>query len=238
MKTSIHCIIIDDEPLAVELIQDYARKTGSLNILYAGSDVYKVIQLLNTEVVDLIFIDIQMPELTGIELMSMFNQHHNFIITSAYPQYALEAFQFRVIDFLLKPITFNRFYQSVEKFIHWQSHFPRPDIVDHLFVKADKKHYKIAFDKILYIEGLKDYIRIHTSEENIIVLENMKDILDKLPKEKFMRVHRSYILSTDKIKLIEGNSIQLQNGISIPVGETFRKLVAEWVEKGQGKINY
>lgn len=233
---SINCIIIDDEPLAVELIQDYSRKTGSLNVLYAGNDVYKAIQLLNKEDIDLIFIDIQMPELTGIDLMSMFNQHHNFIITSAYPQYALEAFQFRVIDFLLKPITFNRFYQSVEKFIQWQSNFHKTETIDHLFVKADKKHYKIAFGKILYIEGLKDYIRIHTSEENIIVLENMKDILEKLPKEEFIRVHRSYILSTDKIKLIEGNSIQLLNGSSIPVGETFRKSVAEWVEKGQGRM--
>lgn len=231
MKYTINCIIIDDEPLAVQLIQDHSRKIASLNVLYAGSDVYQAIDIINKQDIDLIFLDIQMPELTGMELMQMFNRHHNFIITSAYQEYALDAFQFHVVDFLLKPISFHRFCQSVEKFIQWQETFRIAEEPDSLFVKADRKHYKIAFDNIVYIEGLKDYIRIHTTEEKIMILENMKDIFDKLPANKFIRIHRSYIIPTNKIKLIDGNRIQMQNLEFVPVGETYRKLVAEWFEK-------
>ncbi|MFD2942412.1 LytR/AlgR family response regulator transcription factor [Flavobacterium notoginsengisoli] len=231
MNKKINCIILDDEPFAVKLIADYASKVPRLNVLYADSDVFKAIEVLNTESVDLIFIDIQMPQLTGIELMQMFNQKYNFIITSAYPQYALEAFQFHVIDYLLKPIIFNRFYQSVEKFIRWQETFQineKPDN-DYLFVKADRKHYKIALSDILYIEGLRDYIRIHTNDEKIMALENMKDILEKLPSNQFIRIHRSYIIPKDKIKVIDGNQIVMKSGNALPIGETYRKLVSEWL---------
>ena len=230
MNKKINCIILDDEPFAVKLIADYASKISRLNVLYADSDVFKAIEVLNTESVDLIFIDIQMPQLTGIELMQMFNQKYNFIITSAYPQYALEAFQFHVIDYLLKPITFNRFYQSVEKFIRWQESFQTNEISeDFLFVKADRKHYKIAVEDILYIEGLRDYIRIHTNDEKIMVLENMKDILEKLPSNQFIRIHRSFIIPKNKIKVIDGNQIVMKSGANLPIGETYRKLVSEWL---------
>lgn len=225
----INCIILDDEPFAVKLIADYASKISKLNVLYADSDVFKAIEILNNESVDLIFIDIQMPQLTGIELMQMFNQKHNFIITSAYSQYALDAFQFHVIDFLLKPITFNRFYQSVEKFSRWQETFQKEGDDNFLFVKADRKHYKIATNTILYIEGLKDYIRIHTSTEKIIVLENMKDILEKLPANQFVRIHRSFIIPKNRIKVIDGNQIQMIGGVNLPIGETYRKLISEWL---------
>ncbi|MNU87642.1 Sensory transduction protein LytR [compost metagenome] len=232
MKPPIKCVIIDDEPLAVQLIEDYATKMSSLQVLYAGSDVHQAIHVVSTQEVDLIFLDIQMPELTGMELMQIFNRNNNFIITSAYSQYALEAFQFHVVDFLLKPITFNRFYQSVEKFIQWRDNFvPASEQTDHLFVRADRKHYKIMFDNILYVEGLKDYIRIHTKDEKIMVLENMKDLLEKLPPSRFIRIHRSYIIPTDKIKLIEGNQIQMQNREYLPIGETYKKVVAEWLNK-------
>jgi DNA-binding LytR/AlgR family response regulator len=229
MNRKINCIILDDEPFAVKLIADYASKIPRLNVLYADCDVFKAIEVLNSESVDLIFIDIQMPQLTGIEIMQMFNTKHNFIITSAYTEYALDAFQFHVIDFLLKPINFNRFYQSIEKFSSWQETFQKEETDNFLFVKADRKHYKISPDTILYIEGLKDYLRIHTDTEKIMVLENMKDILEKLPKHQFVRIHRSYIIPKNKIKVIEGNQIQMSNGSHLPIGETYRKLVSEWI---------
>ena len=229
MKKKINCIILDDEPFAVKLIADYASKIPHLKVLYADSDVFKAIEVLNNETVDLVFIDIQMPQLTGIELMHMFNQKHHFIITSAYSEYALDVFQFHVIDYLLKPITFNRFYQSVDKFIRWQEAFQTPQTDDFLFVKADRKHYKIAIDDILHIESLKDYICIHTPSEKIMVLENMKDILDKLPQNRFVRIHRSYIIPKSKIKIIEGNMIQMLNGEHLPIGETYRKQIGEWL---------
>lgn len=228
MKKKINCIILDDEPFAVKLMADYASKVPQLNVLYADCDVFKAIEILNTETVDLIFLDIQMPQLTGIELMQMFNKKHNFIITSAYSEYALDAFLFHVIDFLLKPITFNRFYQSLEKYKQWQETFQHPETDHFLFVKADRKHYKISTDSILYIEGLRDYIRIHTQTEKITVLENMKDILEKLPLNQFVRIHRSYIIPLNKIKVIEGNQIQMINGEYLSIGETYRKLISEW----------
>lgn len=231
MKKKINCIILDDEPFAVQLIADYASKIPQLHVLYADSDVFQAIEVLNRETVDLIFIDIQMPQLTGIELMQMFNHKHNFIITSAYPQYALDAYQFHVIDFLVKPVTFNRFYQGIEKYNRWQETFQNQDTDNFLFVKADRKHYKIATGTILYIEGLKDYIRIHTPNEKIMVLENMKDILEQLPQNQFVRIHRSYIIPLDKIKVIEGNQIQMSDGTFLPIGETYRKLVGEWLNK-------
>ncbi|NSL86047.1 LytR/AlgR family response regulator transcription factor [Chitinophaga solisilvae] len=227
----INCIILDDEPFAVKLIADYASKIPQLQVLYADSDVYKAIEVLNREQVDLIFLDIQMPQLTGIELMQLFNRKHNFIIISAYPQYALDAYQFHVVDFLLKPVTFNRFYQAIEKYTRWQQTFQQNDTDNFLFVKSDRKHYKIAPDSILYIEGLKDYIRIHTADEKIMVLENMKDILEKLPGNQFVRIHRSYIIPLNKIRVIEGNQIQMKDGTCLPIGETYRKLVSEWIEK-------
>lgn len=231
MKRKINCLILDDEPLAVKLIADYASKIPQLNVLYAGCDAFEAIEVLNNEAIDLVFIDIQMPQLTGIELIRLFNQKHNFIITSAYSEYALDAYQFHVIDFLLKPVTFNRFYQSIEKYNRWQETFQNRETDNYLFVKADRKHYKIATDSILYIEGLKDYIRIHTETEKIIVLENMKDILEKLPQNQFVRIHRSYIIPFAKIKLIDGYQIQLNNGVYLSIGETYRKLVGEWIDR-------
>jgi DNA-binding LytR/AlgR family response regulator len=203
-----NCIILDDEPLAVELIKDYTKKIPQLSLHYAGTDVFKAIETLQNTNIDLIFLDIQMPEMTGTEVMQMFNQTHNFIITSAYQEYALSAFQFNVIDFLLKPITFSRFYQGIEKYNHWLATFLNEDKGQHIFVKADRKHYKIDIDTIQYIEGLKDYIRIHTLDDKIMYLENMKDILNKLPAKQFVRIHRSYIIPVNKIKVIEGNQIK------------------------------
>lgn len=232
MIKTVNCIILDDEPPAVKLLDAYAQKIPTLNVLYSGCDAYKAIEQLKNQPVDLMFLDIQMPELTGIELMELFNKEHNFIITSAYQEYALDAYKFHVVDFLLKPISFNRFYQGVEKFINWRQTFhdnPATPAVDHLFVKAGRKHHKISIASILYIEGLKDYIRIHTDDEKIVVFENMKDIPGKLPPHQFIRIHRSYIIAVNKVKVIEGNQVLLQNLEYIPIGETYRKTVAAWV---------
>lgn len=233
MKHPINCIILDDEPFAVDLLRDYAKKTPSLEPIYAGSDPYKVVELLTANSIDLVFIDLQMPQLSGMEIMEMFNSGHNFIITSAYQEYALEAFEFNVIDFLLKPINFQRFHQSVQKFLQWQENLAPTTDQDHFFVKADRKLHRLAIDSILYIEGLKDYIKIHTAEEKLVVHETMKDILEKIPGAEFIRIHRSYIIPLSKIKIIEGNRIKLEGSQYLPIGETYRKKLAA---RFQGKL--
>ena len=227
MKRLMKCIILDDEPFAVQLLQDNTRKISSLDLIYAGGDAFKVVDHLKTNSVDLIFIDLQMPDLTGMQIMKMFNSHHNFIITSAYEEYALDAFQFNVVDFLVKPITFERFHQSIQKFLQWHGSFATSTVKDHFFVKADRKLYRIDVDSILYVEGLKDYIRIHTTNNKLVVHENMKDILKKLPGDNFIRIHRSYIIPIKRIEAIEGNRIWLQDSEQLPVGETYRKKLAD-----------
>ncbi len=226
MEKPINTIILDDEPFAVRLIKDYAEKVPALNIIYAGSDTYKVLELLKEHAQTLVFIDLQMPELGGMEIMQMSsNSQHNFIITSAYQEYALDAFKFRVIDFLLKPISFQRFYESVEKFLDWQKSFHTTSASREFYIKAERKIYRIQPEEILYIEGLKDYIRIHTRREKIIAYENMKDIIEKLPKNEFLRIHRSYIIPLGKINMLEGNRIWICEDIPLPIGETYRKMI-------------
>lgn len=230
MKTPIECIILDDEPFAVRLLKDYAEKIEELKAIYAGGDVYEVLQLLKAKESLLIFIDLQMPELTGMELMQINkDSQHNFIITSAYQEYALEAFKFKVIDFLVKPITFQQFYKSVQKFINWHKPVENNTKTGFFYVKAERKVYRIATKSIIYIEGLKDYIRIHTEDDKIITHENMKDILKMLPEANFLRIHRSYIISLEKFKILDGNSIILNNNIRLPIGETYRKRVKKLI---------
>lgn len=222
----IKCIILDDEPLAVELLKSYATKQLQLEIVLATTDVFEVIEYLQQQTVDLIFIDIQMPELSGIQLMQMFNREHYFIVTTAYADYALESYDYRVIDYLLKPISFDKFHKSIQKFTDFVT--LETNTNKHLFVKVDGRQVKINPKDIIFIEGLSDYIRIHLSDERLIVLDNLKDFIHKLPSKEFMRIHKSYIIQLDKIKSIDGNLIYHDLG-STPIGETFKNEIKKWI---------
>lgn len=217
----INCIIIDDEPLAVELLKKHATENEQLNLLFATTEVFEAIDFLKNYKVDLIFTDIQMPELTGIQLMKILNDSQKFIITTAYQDYALESFNFHVVDYLLKPITKERFDSSVKKYVDFFQTTSTKNQSTYLFVKADGKQVKINFSDLIYIEGLKDYIRIHTKTEKILVLETMKSFENKLTNH-FKRVHRSYIVNLDYLTSIDGNSVHLHQKI-LPIGETYRK---------------
>ena len=220
----IKCIILDDEPLAVELLKSYADKQLQLEVVLATTDVFEVIQYLQKQTVDLIFIDIQMPELSGIQVMQMFNKDNYFIVTTAYANYALESYDYRVVDYLLKPISFDKFHKSVQKF----SDFVTLETHNHLFVKVDGRQVKINPKDIIFVEGLSDYIRIHLPNERLIVLDNLKDFINKLPSKEFMRIHKSYIIQLDKIKSIDGNMIYHDLG-STPIGETYKNEVKKWI---------
>lgn len=220
----IKCIILDDEPLAVELLKSYADKQLQLDVVLATTDVFVVIDCLQKQTVDLIFIDIQMPELSGIQLMQMFNKDNYFIVTTAYANYALESYDYRVVDYLLKPVSFDKFHKAVQKF----TDFVTLETHNHLFVKVDGRQVKINPKDIIFIEGLSDYIRIHLPNERLIVLDNLKDFIHKLPSKEFMRIHKSYIIQLDKIKSIDGNMIYHDLG-SIPIGETYKNEVKKWV---------
>ena len=221
----INCIILDDEPLAVKLLNKHASENENLNVFLATTEVFEVIDFLKKEKIDLIFTDIQMPELTGIQLMKIINDQQKFIVTTAYSTYALESFNFNVIDYLLKPITKERFDLSVKKYLDFFSQ-QQANQSTFLFVKTDGKQVKVNFSELIYIESLKDYIRIHTKTEKIIVLETMKSFESKLPSN-FKRIHRSFIINIDYLTSIDGNSVYLGQK-NIPIGETYRKEIKEY----------
>ena len=224
----IRCIILDDEPLAVDLLLNYASKLPRLEIVLATTDVYQVIAYMQNAKVELFFIDIQMPELSGIQIMELFNKDSQFIITSAYANYALKSYEFRVVDYLLKPISFDKFHKAVTKFIEYINDLKEPTNTI-IFVKVDGKQVRINVTEIYFIEGLSDYIRIHLNNERLVVYETLKGFITKLPSNNFMRIHKSYIVNLSKIKSVDGNSIRHELGL-LPIGETYKSKVRNWIE--------
>jgi DNA-binding LytR/AlgR family response regulator len=232
----IRCLIVDDEPLALQILEDYLSKIPFLQLVKATTNPIEALTLVQTGNVDLVFLDVQMPELTGIQFLRISNGKAKVILTTAYPQYALEGYELDVIDYLLKPIAFDRFFKSVQKAqavlqpqmasvkpIQADPVHPQQDFLsDFIFVKTEHKIQKVYLNDILFIEGLKDYISIFTSAERIITLQNMKKMEDALPPKHFIRVHKSYIVSINKIDSIERSRICIRDKI-IPVGDTYRE---------------
>jgi len=225
----VRCIAVDDEPLALDIIADYVAKVPELTLVTSTTNAIDALALVQNGEVDLAFLDVQMPELTGIQFLKIINGKCDVILTTAYPQYALDGYELNVVDYLLKPIAFDRFYRSVQKVLNnrtQQSLQPvaaslPSDAVDFIFVKTEHKIQRVDLDDILYIEGLKDYISIYTADERIVTLQNMKKMEDILPSNRFIRVHRSYIVALDKIASIERGRIFIEDKI-IPVGDTYR----------------
>jgi two-component system LytT family response regulator len=235
----LKCIAVDDEPLALDIIEDYISKVPFLEMVKRTENAIEALQLVQAGGIDLVFLDIQMPELTGIQFLKIASGKANYILTTAYSQYALESYDLNVSDYLLKPIAFDRFYKAVEK-VHNQLKTTEPvakppqvlpsapvsttnhPIQDFIFVKTEHKIQKIQLEDILYIEGLKDYISIFTKSERVITLQNMKKMEETLPSNQFIRVHKSYIIAFDKIESIERSRISICGKV-IPVGDTYRE---------------
>ena len=227
----LKCIAVDDEPLALDIIEDYIAKVPFLELVKRTENAIEALQLVQAGGIDLVFLDIQMPDLTGIQFLKIASGKSNYILTTAYSQYALESYDLNVSDYLLKPIAFDRFYKAVEKVRNQMQKeetvipVAEPQVVqnaqDFIFVKTEHKIQKIQLDDILYIEGLKDYISIFTKTERVITLQNMKKMEETLPKGEFIRVHKSYIISLDKVESIERSRISI-SGKVIPIGDTYR----------------
>ncbi|MEM1325712.1 MAG: LytTR family DNA-binding domain-containing protein [Bacteroidota bacterium] len=230
----IKCIIIDDEPLAIQLLTNYAQKSKDLEVVDTFSNPIEALHALSLQDVDLLFLDIQMPELTGIQLMKITNGKYEIILTTAYDQYALDSYDFDVVDYLLKPITLDRFMMAVEKAKKRLSPTPidstasEPAIAkDYMFVKSGTKTLKVNLSTILRLEALGDYVAIHTTAgEKILSAENMSYFEVSLPEADFMRVHRSHIVAFSHIDFIERNRIVIQ-GKRIPISVSYQQ--AFWV---------
>jgi two-component system, LytTR family, response regulator len=232
----IRCLIVDDEPLALHILEDYISKIPFLQLVKSTTNPIEALTIVQEKGADLVFLDVQMPELTGIQFLKIANGKAKVILTTAYPQYALEGYELDVIDYLLKPIAFDRFFKAVQKAqavlqptapegakpLPTEPEKPQQDFLsDFIFVKTEHKIQKVYLNDILFIEGLKDYISIFTRAERIITLQNMKKMEDALPPRHFTRVHKSYIVSINKIDSIERSRIFIGDKV-IPVGDTYR----------------
>lgn len=229
------CIIIDDEPLAVQLISDYLNNIPQLEIVARFNNPIEALTFLQNNSIDLMFLDIQMPLVTGIDLIKSLQSKPMVIFTTAYAQYALESYELDVIDYLLKPFTFIRFLQAVNKALERKSIKPRPSVSQDipptdqmqkrfLFVKHGYKSVRIDFGEILFIEGLKEYVTIYTADKKVVKYETMKNLEDTLPSDEFLRVHKSYIVALKKIEAFYGNVIEMK-GHEIPIGRSYRENV-------------
>lgn len=217
----INCIIIEDEPLALERAREFVQKISFLKLLQTFDNGLDAISFLKREPVDLIFLDIQMDEFSGIHLLESLSQRPAVIIISAFNEYAVKGFEFNVTDYLLKPYTFERFMQAAIKvYDHIKS--SKKDFRGFIFIKTEYRLEKVFLENILFIEGMRDYRQIHTSEKKIMTLETFKELESKLPSNQFVRVHKSYLVSLNKIESIERDRIKIQKEL-IPISETYRE---------------
>ncbi|KQS53530.1 two-component system response regulator [Flavobacterium sp. Leaf359] len=238
MRT-IRCAILDDEPMAVALLSKYVEKISSFELVKATTNPFEILELIAQTTIDVLFIDIQMPELTGIQMMEMLGNKTKFVITSAYSEYALKGYEHNVVDYLLKPISFDRFYKCIQKIESLAQEKPAPTVKivakteekpdEFLFIKTDGKLVKINLNDLLLVEGLKDYLYLHLKSEKLIVLDTLKEFEAKLPASDFMRVHKSYIIRLDQIETIERNRVFIQKNI-VPIGETYKIKFQDWVK--------
>ena len=221
----MNCIIVDDEPLAQNLINDFINKVPFLKLKEKCKSAFEAMVALQNNQIDLIFLDIHMPDFSGIEFIKNTEKLPLIIFTTAYSRYAVEGFEHNAVDYLLKPISFERFVKAVNRAYEMYKLKNKTISVDdskeYIFVKADYKSVKINFDDILYIEGLKDYIKIITKEKTVLTLMRMKHIEEKLPSDKFIRVHRSYIISIKNIESVKKSNVQIGSN-DIPVSDFYR----------------
>ena len=237
MSEKVKCLIVDDEPLALQLIQAHIERLPQLEIVAACQNALEAFELLKKEQIDLVFLDIQMPVLTGIEFVKSLQHPPSIIFTTAYREYAVESYELEVVDYLLKPITFTRFFKAINKYLN-QNQAPQAPITTtqanpvveaqedtFLYVNANKKRIKISFKDVEYIESLKDYIRIHQTNGSITTKEKISEFEQKLPAY-FLRIHRSFIVNTQKITAYTAHDVEIQEK-EIPIGGSYKKEVFE-----------
>jgi DNA-binding LytR/AlgR family response regulator len=223
----IRCLIVDDEALALDLLEDNIRNISFLELAGRCRNGFEAMDILQKEKIDLLFLDIQMPDISGIQLLKTLHEKPLVIFTTAYEKYALEGFELDVVDYLLKPFSFERFLKAVNKaqdYLRFREGSAKEQVSreqEYIFVKSEYKLVKIDLKDILYIEGLKDYIKIFTGEKPVITLHSMKAIEEKLPPADFFRVHRSYIINIRKIKYVQRNFVSVGDK-EIPIGENYR----------------
>ena len=223
--SEIRCVIVDDEPPAIRLLENYVAKVSFLTLVSSTTSALEALSILNKEAVDVIFMDIQMPELTGLQISKIIKGQTKVIFTTAYPQFALESYEMNAVDYLLKPIEFERFYEAVLKIkSDTTTQVDRTPKEDYFFVKTDGKNNfeKVYLNNILYIEGLKNYAAIHLKTHQIITYNTLKNIEAHLSNEDFIKIHRSYIVSLQHIHKTDSMTVYINNN-ALPIGDTYKQ---------------
>lgn len=231
----LNCVIIDDEPIARKLLQEYIEETDFLKLAGSAENPLKIAGLISEQNVDLVFLDINMPKMTGLEFLRSAKKLPMVIMTTAYGQYALEGFELDVIDYLVKPFSLERFLKACHKahefkLLKQRKSSPGNAGDEYFFVKSNGKIERVVFDELIYIEALTNYVTLHTTGGKLITYLTIKGIMEKLPPEKFIQVHKSYIINKNKITSIDGNIIYLGN-YQVVIGQSFRNDVLEKVLK-------
>lgn len=224
----INCLIVDDEAVARDIIATHLNKIDTINILGNCKSAVDALSIINNSRVDLLFLDINMPEISGISFASTLPKHIKVIFTTAYRDYAVEGFELRAVDYLLKPISFERILKSISAYIESQNYRQEEKVnlesTDFLFVRSDRKMVKINFDEIIYVESYSDYLKIHLDDQTVITRETISSIEGKLPKDNFIRIHRSFIISIAKINSFTNEEVTIDNK-SLPISRSYKKSV-------------
>lgn len=229
MSKKVNCIIVDDEPVAREILENHLQKVDAVNVVATCKNAIEAFNKINSNQIHLIFLDINMPEISGLSFAKSINKNIKVIFTTAYREYAIDGFNLQAVDYLLKPISFERLLQAVNKFLGENNVVEsntsteiKPEKNDFIFVRADRKMVKINFSEINYIESYSDYLKFHLDEKIIITRETISSIEAKLPKTDFLRIHRSYIISVSKIASFTNEFIEIQKK-AIPISRSYKK---------------
>lgn len=232
----VKCLLVDDEPLAIKLIENHISKIDALEVVATCNNALKAFEIINTQQIDLMFLDIKMPNINGIDFLKTLMNPPKTIFTTAYRDYAIESYDLEVVDYLLKPITFERFFKSINRFLRAQKEVvvsiaDKNDLEDFLLVKSGNKHHKIKIEEIIFIESLKDYIKIHTvNDKRIVAKYKIGEIEEELINKNFLRIHRSYIVNTKKISAFTMSDIEV-NSVEIPIGASYKEKVISFLNK-------
>lgn len=220
----LNCLIIDDEPVARNGMEEYVREVDFLNLVAKCENPMKASSYLKEHRIDLLLLDIHMPKLSGIDFLRTLKDPPMAIITTAYSEYALEGYSLDIIDYLMKPVSFDRFLRAVQKAsdFHTLKHQVKPTGQDYFFIKCDSKYERINFAEVLFVESLQNYVVIHTAERKYITYLTLGAVEEQLPQQQFMKIHKSYLIALGKVKAIEGNEVVLQNSHRIPISRALK----------------
>jgi two-component system LytT family response regulator len=227
MRHKLKCIVVDDEPMAREIIETYIAKTSNLELVASCNNAAEAILFVQENEVDLFFLDIHMPEISGLSLAKIIHKKSQIIFTTAYREYAIDGFNLNVVDYLLKPIAFDRFLQAVQKVLILE--IPENNN-NFMFVRSDRKMVKIDFNSILYIESLSDYLKIFTKEKTIVLRETISGLEEKLPAKKFIRIHRSFIVSLKNLTSYTNEFIEIDQK-ALPISRSYKESVLQKLAK-------